>query len=165
MTAPTPIDTGNVTGRRDLHYQNLDELQSDVDALAAADHAGRLEQLGNWTLGQALNHLSSWINYGFDGYPMKVPYFIKMVVRLMKNKFLKGPLPAGKSLPGVPNGTFGADPISLDEGVKKMSAAIARLRAAPPQDPNPIFGPLTHDEWIASHLRHGELHLSFFKPS
>jgi len=39
---------------------------------------------------------------------------------------------------------------------------MERLRAGPPARPNVIFGPLTHDEWIQLHLRHAELHLSFF---
>jgi hypothetical protein len=37
------------------------------------------------------------------------------------------------------------------------------LAKAPPTIPHALFGPLTHDEWIAQHLRHAELHLSFLR--
>jgi hypothetical protein len=164
MTTTQEIDTGTVTGRRELHFDNLDQLQTEVDKLTAADQGGKLQRIGNWTLAQALGHIASWINFAFDGYPMKVPFFIKLIIRPMKNRFINGPMPSGKKLPGVPNGTFGAESLPLDEAQKRMSAAIARLKASSPSEPNPIFGPLTHDQWTSMNLRHAELHLSFFKP-
>ena len=34
-----------------------------------------------------------------------------------------------------------------------------RLRRSAPKDPNPLFGRLTHEQWVQLNLRHAELHL------
>ena len=119
------IDTGNVTGRRELHFTDLAQLDADARALAEGDAAGKLHRLGNWSLGQALGHLAAWTNFGFDGYPMKVPFYIKAMIRPMKGRLLRGPIPAGKCIPNVAGGTFGTEAISTEEGLKKFLAADA----------------------------------------
>jgi hypothetical protein len=162
MSKAKTIDTGNVAGRRELHFKTLDEMLADAESLASAESAGKLRQIGNWPLGTACGHLATWTNYGFDGLPMKVPFFIKMMIKPMKNRFIKGPLPAGQKIPKVDGGTFGVEAIPTESGLANLKAATARLKAAPPKDPNPIFGELRRDEWIALALRHAELHLSFF---
>ncbi|MGA3066203.1 MAG: DUF1569 domain-containing protein [Tepidisphaeraceae bacterium] len=156
------IDTGNVDGRRDVHFSSLDEMLMDAENLAKAESAGKLSRVGNWTLGQACGHLAVWTNFAYDGYPMKVPFLIKMLIRPMKTRFIKGPIPAGKNLPGVDGGTFGTEALPTATGLADLKLATARLKSAPPKDPNPVFGDLQHDEWIALALRHAELHLSFF---
>ncbi len=93
---------------------------------------------------------------------MKVPFYIKAMIRPMKGRLLRGPIPAGKCIPNVAGGTFGTEAISTEEGLKKFLAANARLRAGAPMEANPLFGAMTHEVWIELALRHGELHLSFF---
>jgi hypothetical protein len=39
------IDTGKVTGRREVRYANFDEVRADAEQLAA----GPVRMLGNWT--------------------------------------------------------------------------------------------------------------------
>jgi hypothetical protein len=41
------------------------------------------------------------------------------------------------------------------------SPALNRLEAGAPNLPHILFGPLTHDQWINTHLHRAELHLSF----
>jgi hypothetical protein len=72
-------------------------------------------------------------------------------------------------MPGVrigklPGGTVGLEPMDPDEGLRRFRAALDRLRATAPTMPNPVFGPLTHEQWIQLSLRHAELHLSFQCP-
>ena len=86
------VDTGKVAGRRMLRFESIDQVMSEVDRLVEADSAGRLRQLGNWTLGQTLGHLATWTEYGYTGFPLKVPFFIRWVLRLRKRKFLYGPM-------------------------------------------------------------------------
>jgi hypothetical protein len=157
------VDTANVTNRRKLHFADFAQMEADAQSLAGAESARQLKKLGNWTLGQALNHLATWTTYPFEGYPMKVPLPIRLMLRPMKNRFLKGPMPSGRHIPNVKGGTFAIDPISTQEALKKLKAADARLQAKMPTAPNPVFGKLTHQEWIALQLRHAELHLSFFR--
>jgi len=157
------IDTAKVEGRREVHFADLDDMLAEAGALTEAESAGKLEHLGNWTLGQTLGHLAAFTNFAYDGFPMKVPFFVKMMTRSMKNQFVKGPMSAGRKIPGVRGGTFGTEPVTTAEGLAKLKAATNRLKAAPPSEPHPLFGKLRYDEWIAMYLRHAELHLSFFR--
>jgi hypothetical protein len=158
------VDTGKVAGRRELRFESLDEVLAEVERLAAAERAGRLRRLGNWTLGQTLGHLASWAEYSYTGAPLKAPFFVKWFLRLRKRKFLYGPMRAGVKIPRVEGGTLATEPVPLDEGLERMRRVLARLKSEAPTAPNVIFGPLSPDEWVALHCRHAELHLGFLVP-
>ena len=161
MPIPTPIRTCDVTGRRPLHFNTIDDALADVERLAAAEKQGRLKRLGNWTFGQILGHLASWARYSYDGVPIKVPFFIRWVVRPLKRRAISKPMPAGRSIPRVPGGTVGTDNLSTDEGLARFRESFTRLKDECPGRPHLLFGKLTHDQWINLNLRHAELHLSF----
>ena len=139
-------------------------MLADVEALAAAERAGTLRRLGNWTLGQALGHLATWVTFAYDGTPLKPPWFVRLPSRLFRDRFLSKGLSPGVRIPRVEGGTLGTEPLSLDEGLSRYRAILERLRREAPTKPNTTFGPLTHEQWVALQLRHAELHLSFFKP-
>jgi Protein of unknown function (DUF1569) len=162
---PRPVETGKVAGRRVLRFESIDQVMAEVDRLADADRGGRLEQLGNWTLGQTLGHLACWAEYGYTGTPLKVPFFLKWILRGRKQKFLYEPMRAGARIPGVTGGTLATEPTSLEDGLGRLRRAMERLKSEAPTSSHPIFGPLTHDEWIAINLRHAELHLGFLVPA
>lgn len=61
-------------------------------------------------------------------------------------------------------GTKGTELLTLDDGLTRMRSAVARLKGTPPGLPNPIFGPLGHEDWKSMHLRHAELHLGYLHP-
>ena len=157
----TPVDTAKVTSRRKLKFGSIDEVLSDVDRLVAAEHEGRLAHVGNWSLGQTLGHLACWAEYAYSGYPLKTPFFIKWILRRGKQQFIHEPMRAGVKIPGVPGGTLATDPMPLDEAAGRVHRALGRLKSEPPTLVHPIFGVLSHDEWIAINLRHAELHLGF----
>src|SRR5947199_6177722 len=114
MTA-SAVDTSSVSDRRLLHFTNVDEAIAEAERLAAADRAGTLTQLGNWSLGQALGHLAAWAEYSYTGAPMKVPLPIRLILRLGKKKFLTQPMRAGVKIPRTPGGTLATDPLPLEE--------------------------------------------------
>jgi Protein of unknown function (DUF1569) len=163
-TSDHPVDTGKVVGRRMLRFESIDEMMAEVDRLVQAEKAGRLKRLGNWTLGQVLGHLAVWAEYSYTGTPLKAPLFIKLIVRLRKQKFLYGPMRAGVKIPGVKGGTLATEPMPVDEALGRLQRVMERLKTEAPTVPNVIFGPLKHDEWIAITLRHAELHLGFLIP-
>lgn len=160
-----PVNTKTVTGRRTLRFNSVEDAVRDAEMLAAADRAGTLKPLGNWTLGQACGHVAGWINFAFDGYPpsLRPPGWVKFILKMMKNKYLNG-LPAGARIPKIEGGTLNTDVFETDEGLARFRAAMQRLAASAPSHPNPVFGLMTHDEWLRLNLRHAELHLSFFVP-
>jgi len=160
------VDTAKVTDRRPLRFETPQDVRAEVERIVAAERGGALRRSGNWTAGQALGHLATWINLGYEGLPAHVrpPWFIKLLLRFKKASYLRDGLPAGVRLPKVEGGTLGVEPLPLDEGRERLLAAWKRLEAAPPDRPNVVFGPLTHAEWIALNLRHAELHLGFLHP-
>ncbi|MDX2147197.1 MAG: DUF1569 domain-containing protein [Planctomycetota bacterium] len=149
---------------RTLSFVDLAAMLSEAGRIAVADERGTLRRTGNWSPGQAFGHLAGWINFGYDGYPQRPPLLIRAVGRLMKSRVLKGPPTRGMRMPGVRAGTFATEALSTQEGLARLRAAVARLEAGPPATANPVFGPLSHAEWKALHLRHGEGHLGFFWP-
>jgi hypothetical protein len=158
------VDTTKVAERRTLRLESIDQLLAEVDRLVTAEKAGRLRRLGNWTLGQTLGHLATWAEYAYTGCPLRVPFFIKWLLRLRKRKFLYEPMRAGVRIPRVDGGTLGTEPLSLDEGLSRFRRVMERLKVESPTAPNVIFGRLSPDEQIALTLRHAELHLGFFVP-
>jgi hypothetical protein len=158
------VDTGKVIERRKLRFESIAEVLAEVDRLAEAERAGRLRRLGNWTFGQTLGHLAAWTEYAYTGTPLKVPFFIKWILRLRKKKFLYGPMSAGVKIPRVPGGTLATDPLPVDEALVRYRRVLKQLESEAPAAPQAIFGPLNHQEWIALNLRHAELHLGFLAP-
>jgi hypothetical protein len=154
------------TSRRTLRFNTIDDALADADSLATAEREGRLQQFGNWTLGQSLGHLATWANFAFDGYPdaVRAPLPVRLILRMLRNRILTNGMMPGVKLRGVPGGTLGTDTLSTDEGLARFRAAMERLRANAPTMVNPVFGPLTHEQWIQLNLRHAELHLGFLAP-
>ncbi len=65
-------------------------------------------------------------------------------------------------IPGLPGGTLGTEPMSTEEGARKLKAALTRLKnGEPAKHPSPAFGPMTEEERTQFQLRHCELHMSF----
>ena len=54
--------------------------------------------------------------------------------------------------------------MTTEAGLARLRRAMERLKAEAPSKPQAIFGPMTHEEWVALHLRHAEMHLGFLVP-
>lgn len=161
MATSTQVDTGKLANRRKLRFHSIDEVLTDVDKLLAAERAGKLARIGNWSFGQTLGHLAAWAGYCFDGYPIKPPKVIGWILRLRRNRFIHSAMPAGVRIPGTTDGTIGLDPLSTEEGYVRFRRAFERLKSNRLPDRHPFLGKMTHEDWIALNLRHAELHLSF----
>jgi hypothetical protein len=162
MTAEAgPVNTKKSL-RREVSYASLDAVLVDARRLVAAEGAGTLRPTGNWTLGQALGHVATWMDYAFDGYPARPPWFIRLLAPMLKKRVLYGPAIPGIRMPGVKAGTYAVDVYSTAEGLTRLERAVQRLEAQAPTTPSPLFGMMTHEEWKQQHRRHAELHLSFF---
>lgn len=160
------VNTKHVTDRRTLRFSTPDEAIADARALVAAELAGTLRRTGNWTLGQTFTHIAAFLNYPFDGYPpeLRPPWFVKLGMKFMKRRFLYKGLPSGFRIPGIAAGTVGMENVPSAEGLARLEKAWARMKAGKPSRPNPIFGDISHEEWLAINLRHAELHQGFAHP-
>ncbi len=158
-----PVNTGKVDGYRQLQFESIAQVLSEVDRMVQAESRGELRAIGNWTAGQIFAHLAAWIEYGYDGYPVKSPPWpIRMVLKLMLRKYLSKGMPRGVKIPGVPDGTTGMDAMGTEEAAKRLKAAFSRLEKgeACPHD-SPAFGKMSHEDRIRLNLRHAELHLGY----
>ena len=167
MTASSP--TTPATGkpqRRVLRFAHIDDALAEAGRLVAAEREGRLDRAGSWTLGQALGHIATWASFPFDGYPPAVrpPLPVRLILRLMRGRILRNGLTPGVRLGKMPGGTLGLEVYDTDEGLRRLQFAFERLRDNDPGVPNPVFGPMTHDQWIQLNLRHAELHMGFLVP-
>jgi hypothetical protein len=160
------INTKKVRDRRTLRFNTPGDVLRDAEMLADAERRGTLQASGNWTLGQALAHLATWVNMPFDGYPEMDPpaWWMRLFRPLITMWLVHKGFPAGVRIAGVPAGTFGTEACDVDEGLTRLRTAFDRLATKEPMHASPVFGPMTRDEWIKFHLRHAELHLGFFHP-
>jgi hypothetical protein len=162
---PTSVNTAKVTDRRQLQFNGIDDVLAEIDRIVAADQAGTMRQLGNWTPGQNLGHVAAWINYSYDGFPLKPPpWFIRIILRNLVKKYLRKGMPNGVRIPGAENGTYGTDSMTTADGAEKLRLALRRLQSdEPAKYDSPGFGAMSHPDRIRLNLRHAELHLSFLR--
>ena len=149
--------------RRKLRFNSIADVKSEIDRIEQADRDGSLRTTGNWTAGQIMAHVASWIEYGYDGYPLKKPpFFLRWVLRFMVKKFLRDGMPAGIRIPGLAAGTIGMDPMPTSDAGERLRKAFQRLDSREEAIfDSPAFGKMSHDDRIQLNLRHAELHLGF----
>jgi hypothetical protein len=163
MTAA--VDSAKAPDHRRLRFQTLDDMRAEIDRIVAAEQAGSLRRSGHWTAGQIFGHLATWISYGYEGYPMRVPWFIRFILRFKVKSYLRDGMPTGVRIPNVEGGTYGTEPLSTEEGVRRLRAALQRLDREPARYDSPAFGQMTEEQRVALNLRHAELHLGFLHPA
>jgi hypothetical protein len=146
---------------RRLRFNSVNECLAEVRAIIAAQHTGKLRCTGNWTAGQVFNHLATWINYGYEGFPLKAPWFVRLIVRRKLKSYIRDGMPRGVHIPRVPNGTTGTEDMPVDAAADKFRNALHRLQTEPAKFDSPAFGKLTEEQRIAINLRHAELHMGY----
>ena len=159
------VNTHSSAGFRQLHFESIDDVLAEVDRIEQADADGTLNTNGNWKAGQILAHLAAWIDYAYDGFPMKpAPGVLRWILRLRLNKMLNGRMPRGVKIPGIKGGTTGADDLPVGAAAEKLRKALSRLRSDEvARHPSPAFGMLTHEQRVKLNLRHAELHMGYLE--
>lgn len=149
--------------RRRLRFSSIDELLCEVDRIESSDRQGSLRTTGNWSPGQILSHIAAWIEYGYDGYPVKQPIWpLRVLLRFLGKRMLKSGMPAAVRIPGVPQGTVGMDEARVPDATARLRKALQRMQSGEEaRFHSPAFGPLSHEDRIQLNLRHAELHLGF----
>ena len=151
--------------RRKLHFKTIEDLFEELNRIESADRTGSIKSVGNWTVGQILSHLSAWIEYGWDGYPIGAPpFFIKWFLVRMCKGILRDGMKPGTRIPGVEGGTIGQELAPTEQALARLRSALTRLQQGEvAKFESPAFGPLSNDDRIQLNLRHAELHLSFLQ--
>jgi hypothetical protein len=158
------IDTAKVPEYRRLQFKNVDECMAEIDRIVTAENSGKLRRTGNWSAGQILNHIASWINYSYEGFPMKVPWFIRMIIKREVPTYIRDGMPRGVHIPRTPGGTHATEDMPLDQAADKLRKALKRLKTEPARFDSPGFGKVTEEQRVAMTLRHAELHMGYLHP-
>jgi hypothetical protein len=154
------VDTKGVTGRRNLHFRDVDEVLADAEKLSA----GGYRRLGNWSLGQMTKHLAGAMNIGLNGAPFRAPLVLRFVAKnFLKKRALRKCTP-GFRVPTKIARHVVPDETSDAEGLDALREATRRWKTETQRYPQPFFGSLTPDEWNQLVLRHAEMHMSFLVP-
>ena len=152
------VSTRAVTDRRSLRFDAMDGIFADVEAL----NGTQVRTTGNWTAGQIVLHVSRVIGASLDGFGYRLPLPIRVLARLGKERTLRGGmrpgLPVPKRLPRLRPGPE----VTWDDALADLRGNTRRIGAGEQMTAeSPLFGRMTHGEWVRLHCRHAELHLSF----
>jgi hypothetical protein len=161
MTTAQPVNTKQAP-HRDLNFASLDELEAELDRIERASDAGTLDTTGNWSAGQICAHLATFWRMTFDGFDFKAPLPLRLMVRPFKSKMLGQKPPRGIRLRGKIRVIEPAPEVPLADGLAALRREIARTRAGERMThASPLFGDLTHEQWLTLHLNHCAMHLGF----
>ena len=155
-----PVETAKVQGRRKLDYTSLEEVVADADRLGS----GPVQTLGNWSPGQVFRHLAIAYNGSIDGITMTFPWPLRLIARIFKKKLISGSMPAGFKLPASGAKVMTPAPVSTEEGLAELRAAVQRLRRETHRASHPVFGEISKEDWDRIHRNHANLHMSFLVP-
>ena len=155
------INTAKATGRRTLRFESFDAVLADAERLVN----GPCHTVGNWTVGQNLDHLARTVRIGFDGPHILAPWFVRVFVApFFKKRFIKQSMYSGFQFTKQMEPYRPDDKATAIAALDELKKQYSRLSREAPAVPHPFLGPLTHEEWMGVNLRHAELHLSFLIP-
>jgi len=125
-----------------------------------------LHTSGNWTPAQIVAHVNQLIVMSLDGFHFRLTWLFRAVMRPLRGYFLKHGLPSGVKFPKGADDLAPPEDISWVQAVEQLRAAMRRLEHGERMNqPSPVFGKLTHEQWEQLHCRHAELHFGFMHPA
>ena len=152
--------------RRSLHFHCLNCVAAELDRIEAAHAAGTLTTTGNWTPGENIDHCTKLFEFALDGFPSSAPWFVRAVARVfLRKRATSGrTAPAGFRLPKDAAYMLPTPGIPFEQSMARMRKCLARIAAGERMTrPNPLFGSMSHDEWVRMQCGHCQLHLGFLR--
>ena len=156
------IDTRQAA-RRSLHFTSLPQIVDDAETVLDGPH----HTTGNWTAGQIIDHVAGLIDLSNgETESFEVPLPVKLFGRGLKliGAHRKPFKPGLKPPPSVWQKLAPAAEISEADGLARLKHAVGVASRSPMTTPSPLFGKLSHEDWVILHCRHAELHFSFMRP-
>ncbi|MEO1128986.1 MAG: DUF1569 domain-containing protein [Planctomycetota bacterium] len=143
-----------------LRFESLGDVLHHAERIAA----GSGETTGNWSAPQIIDHVRRAITCSRTGFgDVRVPALLRLGARMMRGRFLSRTMPTGVKFPPSARSVFEppAD-ITMDEAMALLRDEV-RQSSTPGTmtQPSPIFGRMTHEQWVKLHCRHAEMHFGF----
>ena len=156
------VQTKNVSGRRQLHFDSWQEILDDAEQMVATDS----KTIGNWSHGQIIQHVARSMHKAMDGTAAAPPWYMKLMAKFMKKPFLTKPMSPGFKLPPRMLSDFGPDDdVTPEDAVQELREAVQAMQSLPPTINHFIFGKISEQEYLLAHCRHAEMHFSFIVPA
>lgn len=148
-----------MAARRPLSFTTLDQVMPEVDRLLQGHTT-----VGNWSLAQICNHLTTSLVGSVEGFEGRAPWLVRQTFgRLARRRlFRMGAIPEGVKLPERFLPRAGLDPRAEAEALRASIQLYAAATDAPPL--HPLLGRLSRAEWTRLHCIHCAHHLSFVLP-
>ncbi len=157
-----PINTKQAT-RRELRFEKIDDILADARAVTAGPH----HATGNHSPAEIIHHVAYFIDKPVTGFGFTAPLVMRLFGRALR---LMGrataPIAPGLNPPRAVAQRFWPEPgVTLDDAMAYLARSVDAAREpGRMRHPSPLFGRLSHEQWIALNCRHAELHLSFIHP-
>lgn len=145
--------------RRELKFNSLDEVQTEIERLAAGD----VQVTGNHSFGKIVRHLAI-TNEMVCGKiaPPKLPWYMRMVMPLISGWILNGPVKPGFKLPSnMEPFLWPIQEVSVSEAVEQFRDSVEYYKRNGPLPIHPVFGKATREQVDLMTLKHAAMHLSF----
>jgi hypothetical protein len=150
---------------RQVKFRSLAEVLQDAEVLCSSS---QIIRLGNWTVGQALDHLAKAIHSSLVESRAILPLRFRLLAKIGKPFFLRWGLPAGVQIEAhseIAAREFLPRPkVSADEGLNELRRVIGLTANLEMNARHNLFGRMTTRQWMMLHCRHAELHLRLFIP-
>lgn len=151
--------------KRQLSFANFDEMMAEIRSLDKNGYRSN----GKWTLAQTCGHLSDWMRFPMDGFPVP-PLPMRMIFWAMKvtvgpgmkRKILAGGFKGG--MPTAPETVPQPGAMTDQQGIELLQKTIDRLNAFDGELlPSPLFGPMDKETLIKVSLLHAAHHLGYLE--
>lgn len=150
--------------RRELKFQNLDEVVAEVERLAS----GEVRTTGNHSFGQILNHLALSHDVAAGrGQAPPPPFYMRLMMPLMRRMVINSkPLEPGIKLPAKGEAYFWPDKeFDVPATVNYFKESVDYYKSNGPLAKHPFFGKISKADCDELNCRHAALHLSFVHPA
>lgn len=154
------INNVKTASRRKLHFDDLDQLLADAEAVTESSTA-----TGNWTPAQIIHHVAFGIKMLNHGIDLKVPLPMKIFGRTMKAFGLHvKPIKPGINPPAAIAAAFAppAD-VTLEEAKRILREEVAFAEENGMNHPSPLFGRMSPADCVQMNCRHAEMHFGFIQ--
>ena len=148
--------------RRPLRFESLSDSVAEIRRLQECGY----ERVGNWTLGQACQHLTKTMRMSIEGSDFRLPRLLRPIARwVLFGSVMKG-IPTKLPLKTPPS--FVPDQASDDDAeIEAYVSWVGNVMAdgSTLQPDHPVFGRITAEQWRRFHAWHAAHHLSYLIPA
>lgn len=146
---------------RELKFSTLDDILAEAKQVAAQPG---VRSRGNWTPAQNLWHVGRFIKAGVEGFPAKVPFFLKLIGPLFKKQFTtKGFSPGIKLSKQAADHMVAPDDTTMQQAMDMIESSVQGAKEKGFLPKNPMMGKMTQQQWVDLHCRHAEMHFGLIE--